>query len=435
MNIANLTKEHRYEFVCVILALILLLALWPALRLGSDAKAKAVKARELDNRITKVRRRGPDGVATELLVKAHDELAKQAELEADQVAGLFMQRNQRQFLLPGVFPDGKNLFGFRDGYKKAIDTLYEQTLRASWPKDDPDDSSPEKAPTDIAIYVETPKDLGIPEWVHKRDYAPDAEDCWFGQLALWVQQDLVQVFSELNIASAEQIEQQPSVANAVVKRIIYIDINPSYYVGDLDARQKSPTGTERVTDRNRRLQQRRMPAGLLEMGMMDGLPRMPGLPAIAPKVRPKRSSTRRKDKAGFTERSSNDQADVVRLSFSVIVDSRSIDKLLGALNRKNLYTVLNVSLSRQDVEIDSSKFEKFNKESEDFNPRQDAARGLIYGTDPVVKLDVDAEVLFLREIYAESMPEQIKSTGDRQTAQAPKKIITRRSSTGSRIRK
>ena len=146
---------------------------------------------------------------------------------------------------------------------------------------------------------------------------------------------------------------------------------------------------------------------------IDGPSVMPSRPAIAPRVRPERSSTTRKGEAGFTERSSNDQADVVRLSFSVIVDSRSIDKLLGALNRKNLYTVLNVSLSRHDVEIDSSKFEKFNKESEDFNPRQDAARGLIYGTDPVVKLDVDAEVLFLREIYAESMPEQIKSTGDR----------------------
>jgi len=417
MNIKNLTKEHRYEFVCVVLALLLLLALWPALRFGSDAKAKAAEARKLLNRITKLRDHEPEYVPNKAWVDYRELLAIQTEIDADDVAELLIQQNQRPFLMPGVFPQGKILFGFRESYEKAVKTLYQKTLRASWPTDDPNNPPPEKAPTDIAIYVEKPENLGIPEWVYKSDYSPTVEDCWFAQLALWIQQDVAQVINDLNIASAEK----PSVANAPVKRIISIKIDPAYYPAEIKSTAKptkSPWGNDRMPGA--------IPPGFFRDGAM-----IPGIwsPSMDPRELDKPTSTSPKGKAVFTERLSNDQADVVRLSFSVIVDSRSIDKLLAALNRKNLYTIVNVSLSRQDVEIDPTKFREFRRRFDHFNPRQDAEKGLIYGTDPVVKLDVEAEILFLRKIYEKSMPKQVKKTRDLEIVKAQNKITNRNAPT------
>ena len=104
----------------------------------------------------------------------------------------------------------------------------------------------------------------------------------------------------------------------------------------------------------------------------------------------------------------------------MIVDSRRIKEILDALSRKNLYTILNLSLSRQDVEINKPEFKKSESDkSKSFNPRNDAAENLVYGTDPIVRLDVDAEVLFLRELYGKDTPEQIKETWAQQNTQTP----------------
>ena len=46
MNIPNMIKQHRYETICAVLALLILLALWPASRLGSQARAKT---KDLEN--------------------------------------------------------------------------------------------------------------------------------------------------------------------------------------------------------------------------------------------------------------------------------------------------------------------------------------------------------------------------------------------------
>ena len=110
----------------------------------------------------------------------------------------------------------------------------------------------------------------------------------------------------------------------------------------------------------------------------------------------------------FTGRTCDDKADVMHFSFSVVVDSRCINELLAALSRKNLYTILNVSLSREDVKIDALNFPKFDRSYETFDPYDDAEKGLVYGSDPIVRLDVDAEILFLKDIYAQYMPDDVK---------------------------
>ncbi len=424
MNVMNLLKEHRYEFVCVVLALLLLLALWPALKLGSEAEAKARQARDLDNRIGRLGGRGPDGVANPAMVQARKQLAEQTKLEAQEVAQLFRQRNERKFLISGLFPklEAAAHWSFRHGYNQAIKDLYEQTLNAGWPQEH-STSSETKSPADIGIYVEDLEDLGIPEWVEAPG-APSSEECWFGQVAFWIQQDLVQLFSDLNLASAKRMGQQPSVANATVKRIVYIEIDEFYYIADLE--QQLPSEIPGFGPGLRDL------TGLQSRG---GAP-MPGwdpFGGMYPALQPRRRRRPRGQITPFTEHSSNDDADVLHFSFSVIIDSRYINEFLDLFSRKNLYTILNVSLSREDVEISGRDFKKFDG-SDNFNPGKDAAEDLVYGTDPIVRLDIDAELLLLRGVYTEDMPEQVKKTVEEQIAQAAGQPLKEKSPARSRKR-
>ena len=45
MNILKIVKQHRYETVCAVLALLILLAFWPASRLGSQAGSKTEESK------------------------------------------------------------------------------------------------------------------------------------------------------------------------------------------------------------------------------------------------------------------------------------------------------------------------------------------------------------------------------------------------------
>ena len=415
MNIMSLIKEHRYESVCVVLALLLLLALWPAVKLGSEAKAKARQAQELESKITRLQPRGPDGVANDLSVKVHQKLAEQMRLEAQQVARLFRDRNQRRFLIADLFPQVKDLFGFRESYNEAVNHLYEQTLNAGWPQDQSASSEP-KSPADIGMYVKHDEDFGVREWAQASG-APDQEECWFGQVAFWIQQDLAQLFRDLNLASAKRMNQPPSVANATVKRILYIDIHDFYYAVEL---------------------QQQLPFGLFDPGLGPGGPMGPGpgmwdprfggqpsfpLGPMYPGMLPQKTgkSRRRSPAKPFTERTSNDTVDVLHFSFSVIVDSRYINEFLDLFSRKNLYTILRVSLSREDVRINPRTFRKFDR-TDNFNPHKDAADDFVYGTDPIVKLDIDAELLLLKELYSQDVPEQVKKSVEAQIAQEARRL-------------
>ena len=68
----------------------------------------------------------------------------------------------------------------------------------------------------------------------------------------------------------------------------------------------------------------------------------------------------------------------------------------------------NLPIGRADVNIDNAEFRKLDPSSDPFNPYRDAELDLAYGTDPIIRLDVVVEALFLREIYAEYMPKEVK---------------------------
>ncbi len=136
----------------------------------------------------------------------------------------------------------------------------------------------------------------------------------------------------------------------------------------------------------------------------------------------------------FTERRSNDKTDVLHFSFSVIIDSRYINEFLDLFSRKNLYTIFRVSLSREDVKINEQNFKRFEgfDGSDNFNPARDAAEDLVYGTAPIIRLDIDAELLLLREFYGENVPGQVQKDVKEKISKAANQMLTEKKSTRAR---
>ena len=400
LNIGNMIKQHRYETVCVALALVILLALWPAAKLGSQAREKTEKVQGWAGKLNKLNVRGKDPANPKAIKRIQDH-RQSVRAEAQDVGELFESKNRQDFLVPGMFPkDGKvdasAPWQFRTDYNKAIDELLNETLRAGWPERS--SRRGDKDAADIVVYCKR-EDLSVGKWATESE-APSPKECWFAQLDLWIQQDLAEAFADLNRSSARQKGEELSVTSAAVKRIIDIQVSSDYYTG-LDGKAVPTTpGTG---------------AGMIGAGppVMGGMPMPPGMGGWQP---PQQEVKKAKKPRGsktqvtpFTERTCDEKVDVLHFSFSVVVDSRRINELLSALSSKNLYTVLNVSISRADVEVDAREFPKFDSADRTFNPYQDAkGEGLVYGADPVVRLDIDAEALFLRSIYAESMVKEVK---------------------------
>ena len=404
LNVTKIIKEHRYETVCVAIALMILLALWPANRLGSQARGRTEEVKGWNDRLKKCM----GDPANPRIIQERQKQVELVAAEAKDVADLFESKNRRDFLVPAMFPrqgkpDASSPWQFRTDYNKGIKELLSETLRAGWPKEDESSPAKGKDPSDIQIYCSL-EDLNIGDWASASN-APDTEDCWFAQLDLWIKQDLAEVIAELNSNSARQRGQEPSVLNAAVKRIVEIYVAPYYYVGL--AKQGTQTAPGAVSYPG---------AGTVDPMYAPGMPGMgmPGPGGWQPQMpvqqsRTSRSRRLREQKKPFTERFCNDQIDALHFSFSVIVDSRRVNELLAALSRKNLYTILKVSLSRADVDINTREFPKFDSSTQVFNPYSDAKdEGLVYGTDPVVRLDVDVEAIFLKELYAEFMPSDVK---------------------------
>jgi len=400
VNIMKIVKERRYETVCVVLVLVLLLALIPVRMLAGKVKQDVSAAQDMLSKagnLLNYRPYGQQGLANGL-PEARKAYAQAVTEETNKTVELFETKNQRKFLIEGMFPEAKsNLWTFRADYNQKINDLL-KTMNAGWPADLSGMTGGPK-PSEIGLYVRR-DNLSIGEWADANDQ-PKVEDCWFGQLDLWIQQDLAEVFRDLNQDAADSRAQQPRVENAAVKQIVGITVYPYFYTA-------KPATTTPV----------RTPFG-------SGISASPPMPTPNSGFNPYAAGAspfptdmtpssmarpRQFPIQPFTEHTTDKTAYVVHFSFSVVVDSRQVNAVLAALSHKNLYNILGVSLSRQDIDINTTAFPKFNREQVDFNPHTDTANRLVYGTDPIVMMDVQAEALFLKSFYDEYVPAEVKAS-------------------------
>lgn len=218
--------------------------------------------------------------------------------------------------------------------------------RSDEPKYDPVYRARVSKAKNILCYYDDQTTFHVSPFVYD-SAAPPPEEMWYAQVALWVQQDVVNAIAELNKEAADQVtEGDACVEHMPVKRLVLIRV-----LGYATANPQNPF------------------IGFL--GGSEGLTRDHGRPA-------------------FTRRRGNEQYDVVRFVVSAVVDQRDVLQLMDRISRANFYQCLSASYEAVDLVLEMGQ-------------------GYFYGTDPVVRATLEFEGYFARDVYEEKMPPTVRT--------------------------
>ena len=190
---------------------------------------------------------------------------------------------------------------------------------------------------------------------------------WTAQLNLWVTGDIVEAIIATNREAFGKLPEQAwNVPAAAVKRLLRIEVDSDYFGGKA-AGPETPGWDPR------------------DARMRDPMPGM--MPEMMPpwghqmmgQVRPERAApvTPARPKAmgeGLTGRTVRQDCDVLHYSFTVIMSARYLPSLQRNLMKRNLHTILNVQMA--EVAFDENSL-------------------YYYGTEPVVQVNMDWELLLL----------------------------------------
>ncbi|MEW6251088.1 MAG: hypothetical protein AB1716_10605 [Planctomycetota bacterium] len=137
------------------------------------------------------------------------------------------------------------------------------------------------------------------------DEAPTPRDMWYAQVALWIEEDLVNAIKRVNAEHATQVDpKDANVTRLPVKRIVNVAMDG--YVTSTGAIAPFPTGLGQV-----------------------------GTSLTGP---------------SFTGRKSDDQFDVVRFRLAVVVDRRNLLDLVDAITRSNFYQLVGAEYNTVSAE-------------------------------------------------------------------------------------
>jgi hypothetical protein len=221
--------------------------------------------------------------------------------------------------------------------------------------------------------------------------SPDYIGVWTAQVAMWVQQDVVEAIVLTNHMAADRAALDRAGANAtlaalkipvtraIVKRLVRIDaprgyITP-YGTGDAPLLMNTPLSS---------VQQ----ATASAMGGQVGQPQDPALAAAAQPAQTAELVPRLFNRS-CTGRVSNRLYDVVHFTVVVDVDAARYQHFIANLTNGKLITVLDTDLKAIDLE----------KAQE---------RGFVYGSEPVVQLKLKCEAIFMRTPqYLDRLPRDV----------------------------
>ncbi len=192
-------------------------------------------------------------------------------------------------------------------------------------------------------------------------------DLWTAQINLWVQQDIVKAIAATNneVLTAADAKKKLTVSTALVKRLIGIDVNESYYTGGGSSGGSiSRGGGESFSDEGRR--GRRGGGGRSSQSFSsfdDGMD-TPSAPTL-------------------TQRVTSPEYDVIHYSFTVIMPTRHIPALEAQLQRLPYHTVLKDSFVMSTEGSQSLYY---------------------YGPEPVALVTIEGEMLLLSSWVRPIMP-------------------------------
>jgi len=238
------------------------------------------------------------------------------------------------------------------------------TPTATEPKEEPRDPTADGTTEAILLQAERGYVYVDPSTLGQAFSEPDAlasvDQLWRGQVNLWISQDILTAIGQTIEEGLPADPKAPrNVTTSPIKRIVLMEINDHYTLGARDEEERrrasgaGPGGAG--------------PGGAFDPTMMDPMAGMPTAPV-------------RDTGAGqLTRRVCNKQYDVMQYRFSVIMSAEALEPLMRNLLRQNLHTILKVEIGKARQE----------------EQRDRRSSSYYYGPDPVVRVTIWGEVLFL----------------------------------------
>jgi hypothetical protein len=184
-------------------------------------------------------------------------------------------------------------------------------------------------------------------------------------VSLWIEQDIVQALRRVNeeaIKARNLPAEDQWVVNLPVKHLVWLRLS--------DYLLAQPTGAEGRSG-----------------GAVSLLHRSGGSGGGSGGVRFGQLSD------AFTGRSRNSDYDVVHFAINVVVDARDLPKVLLEICKQNFITPIQVQYRA-------------------VNAMTAAANGYLYGSGPLLNVDIACEALFFRSNYESMMPPLVKDILD-----------------------
>ncbi len=176
---------------------------------------------------------------------------------------------------------------------------------------------------------------------------PTVDEMWYAQMALWIQQDVIQALAVLNRREADALQargEHPWVGNLPMKHLLRFTVG-----GYLPPKEGAA------------------PTEMGRMGFGSG------------------SSAATTE--AFTQRGGTDSVDVIHFSLDLVVDARKLPAVIDEICKAGFYTPLLVNFVEEP-------------------PNQELV-GYLYGPAPTMNVQLDFEGCFLRTKYREWMPDDV----------------------------
>ena len=447
---------NKANWLIVLFAVIMLVSLPTFFVVGEGMKAKnrdeiASRVKQQEDRIRKVEKVSvqiqplvPDAPAfdeqlpiSQNVVDRFREIRGAIKEDADAIEGLALEINDRSddVLVPGLFPDlAPQAVSLRFRIYSATVDKHEQMLRrinAGMPLPHGEvfmqlrefdatyrrsqlNAEPGEAltPSDreklddamkqarMGLYKQRASDLSVYADVNvfnlepwDSGVEPDAIRMFNWQFLTWVHGDIIQAIRLANTGDDGELLDvigSGGRPGAVVKRIESIVAAP--FAGSRDRRASSGEDAMRGNPANEMIMTPRgrgfAPEGGRGMPGLDAGPRGGATTKTRQVDDPSQLITFHFDES-VTGRVSNALYDVRAVQLTAIVDSTRLPVLLDAISSTNFMTVTGINLQQVDPFIDLSE-------------------GFLYGSDPVVRVTLDIETIWLRPWMDTLMPREVK---------------------------
>jgi len=365
------------------------------------------------------------------IIETGEALSKQLDVESQKSVKTVVDINRHQPLLPILpNPNGVDGINYRSAYVQRLvqgqngkkGTLFTDALKAGLPPTPadvktesdriwktkyesqlvPDPNNPGKAFNEDSVKVQfAQEDAALPIVMRQQTatsyklYAgqdaitvdpvvsaigtlpPDPKKIWWSQMQLWVIEDVAKAISEANEKAAD-------VTQSPIKRLLKLEILGGQDQGILFTGSKNGAAA---------------PPMMAPIGGPGG-PADPSAAAPAIVADPNTPLVAN-HVASPSGRVSNPMFDVVQFRLDLVVAAKDIPWIVDCLCRNRLMSVLNIeSIIAEDTAAADRD-------------------GYFYGTDPVVRISIRCESLFMREWTLPLMPEVVKRSLASLTAPQP----------------